>query len=300
MELLLWLQSIRTPGMDAFFSAITHLGDEMLVVLVVAVILWCVDRRFALRMGLVFFLGGVLCQIIKIAVMMPRPWMLCGDLTPVAAAIAGADGWSLPSGHTMSAVTLYGMLLTRVKPWLKALCALVIALVAFSRLYLGVHTPLDVGISLLLGSLFVFAGWKWMGSIERSKKAKRAFVGVAMVMTAALLILSLSRYFQGYDYDLLDGGFVGVGASIGFLLAWWRTGDMRYREGAPILQQILKMLMGLVLVALLLWGLPALVGENPVSTAISYFLVTLWAVAVYPTLIMWRMNGRGKNIGTER
>lgn len=286
MDILLRLQSLRTPAMDVFFSLITHLGDEVFVVVILAVYLWSVERKFALRMGMVFFMGGMICQLIKLSVMMPRPWMLDPAVIPVPAAVPAATGWSLPSGHTMSATTLFGCLLLRVgKPWQKGLCAAMALLVAFSRLYLGVHTPLDVGTSLLAGALITALTWAWMRKAETSHTARAALELVTAALTAGLLALSLVRYGQEYDYGLIEGGFTGVGAAAGFLTAWLATRSLRYEERASPPTQIVRIAVGLGGILLLKEGIPLLIGENPIGTTLSYALVALWAVWAYPALL---------------
>ncbi|MFR6424875.1 MAG: phosphatase PAP2 family protein [Oscillospiraceae bacterium] len=76
----------------------------------------------------------------------------------VESARAEATGYSFPSGHTQNVFASFGCLgrWTR-RTWLRVVCAVVIVLTAFSRMYLGVHTPLDVGVSFGIGLVLVFA-----------------------------------------------------------------------------------------------------------------------------------------------
>ena len=43
MDLLYWLESIRTPLGDAFFSLIAHLGEETLFIVAGLLFFWCID-----------------------------------------------------------------------------------------------------------------------------------------------------------------------------------------------------------------------------------------------------------------
>ena len=45
MQFLYWLESIRTPVLDSFFAAITHLGSETLFIVLAIVMFWCVNKR---------------------------------------------------------------------------------------------------------------------------------------------------------------------------------------------------------------------------------------------------------------
>ena len=80
------------------------------------------------------------------------------SMKKVEAAREAADGYSFPSGHTQSAATLFGTLAAWLRRgWLTVACIVMVLLVGFSRMYLGVHTPADVGTSLVIGTVLVFA-----------------------------------------------------------------------------------------------------------------------------------------------
>ena len=149
MELLLFLQEHRTPGWDALFLTATRLGEETVVLAVLLLLYWCLDKRAGLRVGLCYFAGGWMGQLLKLVFLVPRPFLLNEALTPHEAAVGSATGYSFPSGHTSGAVSMaMGLGLSYKKALLWVLMALYVALVGLSRLYLGVHTPLDVGVAV--------------------------------------------------------------------------------------------------------------------------------------------------------
>ena len=45
MEFLRLLESARLPALDAFFSAVTYLGDELAFMALALLLFWCVDKR---------------------------------------------------------------------------------------------------------------------------------------------------------------------------------------------------------------------------------------------------------------
>lgn len=90
--------------------------------------------------------------------------MLDPDFQIVEAARADATGYSFPSGHTQNIVgTTASIFASRKETWVRIVCIVLMVLVPFSRMYLGVHTPLDVGVA------FLTAAWRWLRrSIRRS------------------------------------------------------------------------------------------------------------------------------------
>ncbi|MGN6124928.1 MAG: phosphatase PAP2 family protein [Humibacter sp.] len=118
--------------------------------LVIAVVIWLVTR--SLTRAVVFCAVVLLCwsatPAMKHIVQRPRP-----ELS--AAVVAAPHGFSFPSGHTALACALViGLLLTlrdcRHRWAYVTGGAVVVAIVAWSRLYLGVHYPTDVAASVLL------------------------------------------------------------------------------------------------------------------------------------------------------
>lgn len=88
-----------------------------------------------------------------------RPWVRDERVRPVQEAIAAAAGYSFPSGHTQRAVATWGTLGTtqwkKHRKGLGVICWSVVLLIAFSRNYLGVHTPQDVLFAAGLGILIL-------------------------------------------------------------------------------------------------------------------------------------------------
>ena len=156
MTFLKMLESIRTPFWDQVAAAVTLLGEETFFMLVGLALVWCFDKRWGFRLLFVGLAGTVLNQLLKAVFLIPRPWVIDPEFTIVEAARAGATGYSFPSGHTQSAACVLGMLALWVRDRVfTAVCVLGVLAVAFSRMYLGVHTPLDVGVSLITGAATV-------------------------------------------------------------------------------------------------------------------------------------------------
>ena len=65
--------------------------------------------------------------------------------------------WGMPSGHTQNAVVFWGLSAFSLKiKVFSALCLLIAAAIAISRMYLGVHFPAQVLAGLIIGIVFLF------------------------------------------------------------------------------------------------------------------------------------------------
>ena len=111
--------------------------------------------------------AALLCRVIKISVGRPRP-MTGGPFVPFS------FGWgyqSFPSGHVGEAVGSSLPLLWRFgcrgKYLLQLGLGFVVAIVAFTRLYLGMHHPTDIWGGLVLGSISGYVSWKLYGWLEQ-------------------------------------------------------------------------------------------------------------------------------------
>lgn len=146
-----------------FFDLLALLGTVYAVAVVGSLALWFVGRRLTYTL-----LGAVALGTIVSALL----WTLFSVPRPDAAGISVHTHLSVPSfpsGHTMTAMMLWGALaaFSRV-PWIVPL--LVVPAVMLSRLYLGAHYVGDVLASVLIGSFILvvyFLLWppimRWLG-----------------------------------------------------------------------------------------------------------------------------------------
>ncbi len=293
MEFLYALESIRNPVCDAIMSVVTQLGGEMVYMAVAIVAFWCVSKGLGYYILTVGFAGTVLNQFLKITCRIPRPWVQDPDFTIVESAREAATGYSFPSGHTQNAFASFGCLgmWSRRTLW-RAVCAAVILLIAFSRMYLGVHTPLDVGVSLASGLALTLALWPLFRDIESHPGRMYAAIGAMLALTLAyLLYVELYPFPADTDAEnlasALENGYKLLGAGAAMLLSY--ALDRKYihfETKAPLTGQALKCVIGLALVmgvrAVLKAPLYALFGNPNIADAARYFIMVFVAAAVWP------------------
>ena len=297
MQLLYWLESIRTPWLDAFFSTVTHLGAELVFMVLAVVLYWCVSKSEGLYLLAVGCLGTTVNQFLKLAFRIPRPWVKDPSFTIVEAARADATGYSFPSGHTQSAVGVFGSLArSSKKRWFQILCIVLILLTAFSRLYLGVHTPMDVGVSLILGINFVFALYPVKKKIDETPVTALWMLAVLAIINAVYWCYAAFWPFPANaDAELIAHGVENAakltGALIGMLIGCCM--DQKYIRSdvkAPFWGQVLKVILGLVGVLAIKEGMRFL------SDAVRYGLMTFFAAGIWPlSFPLFQKIGRKKN-----
>ena len=292
MEVLYVLESIRMPWLDTVMAAITHLGEETVFMVAALFVFWCVSKRHGYYLLAVGFAGTVLNQFLKLLFRIPRPWVLDSDFTIVESARAQATGYSFPSGHSQNAIGTFGGIarFTRRK-WVRVAAIVVAVLVPLSRMYLGVHTPLDVGVAAVIAVALVFALYPLM---ERSD-SRHGVMGVTLLVLLALAagyLLFVSLYPFPADVDAanlasgVENAWKLLGATVGMLVGWWL--DVRFIHfdtRAVWYVQLIKLVGGLALLlgirAALKAPLAAALGAGA-GGAVRYGVMVLFAAAVWP------------------
>ena len=111
--------------------------------------------------------------IIKLTVCAYRPWIRSDLIEPAGDSKVAATGYSFPSGHTTVATITYGTVSVWQKDkrkWLSILCVVLILLTAFSRNFLGVHTPQDVVVGFTVSILIIWIVGMVQKKIEGNEK----------------------------------------------------------------------------------------------------------------------------------
>lgn len=294
MEFLRLLEGIRTPFLDTLIGLITNLGEETIVVIVFCVIFWCISKRVAYGIGVAFFFSGITVQGMKICFRIDRPWIIDPSFQPVPSAIEQATGYSFPSGHTQGAAALYGSLGAQIKQKLiKAGCFLLAILVAFSRLYLGVHTPLDVMASLLITFLLILLTVKVLDFGIVNKTRELIILLVMALFSVAVIIIAVTLYSKGtivqsYVTDCLKAAGAGVGFAAGMFIE--RVYIDFPVKSKNLIMQILKFIIGLAGVLAIKEGLKLIIGTGLIVDMIRYFLMLIWVTVLFPLIIKYFLN----------
>ena len=304
MDILYALEKIRTPFWNGVMSAVTQLGGEVIFIVAAVVVFWCVSKWEGYYLMTVAFCGTVLNQFLKLICRVPRPWVRDPNFTIVESARAEATGYSFPSGHTQNAIGLFGgMARWGGRRWVRLGLTALALIIAFSRMYLGVHTPADVGVSLVLAAALVLGLYPLMRRAQEKPRYMGYVLAAMLVVSGAFVVFVETCGFPAdMDAENLASGIGNawkmLGAVAGMTLAWLL--DRRYihfETQAVWWVQVLKVVVGMALLLAIKSGLKApllaLLGHEGLAGGVRYFLLVLVAGAVWP-LVFRPMSKWGK------
>ena len=205
---LTWIEGIRSHFLSIFFDTISLAGYPTFLILFISFgyFYWS-PSRFS-RVAMMLFISGLINAFLKDFFEDARPAIEL-MLDPK---VGTSYGW--PSGHSQIAVTLWGLLAYELKnKWATVGAITIIILIAFSRMYLGVHDLGDVFAGLIIGGIILLI-WhyavinNWYESLS-----KKSWLMLILIFQLMLYILypshedhELSIWFLG----VMTGWFIGA------------------------------------------------------------------------------------------
>lgn len=312
IEIILFLQGLG-EWIFAPMQFFTFLGDEEFFLLVTPILYWSLDTRIGIRTAVMLMLSSGTYNLGKWLFHTPRPYWI----TDRVRLFRAESSFGMPSGHSTSAVAIWGYLAASFrKTWFWVLAILVMVLIGLSRLVLAVHFPHDVllgwtlGLVILLVYLRLEPGFsRWIGKKSTTYKLVFAFLAsLAFILLALLVVLpqvsnplpqawvdNAARSFL--DEPPLDpfaiSGQITVagtlfGLAAGHTLLFSASG---YTTRGLWWQHTLRYLLGILGVLLIWAGLDAVFPDG--STFVPYLfrylryaLVGFWITFLAPTIFI--------------
>lgn len=273
------VQLMHGPVLDAIFEAITFMGNEEFFLILLPLIFWCVDFAVGARLAFAFLLSTYDNVGIKDLFAHPRPF----ERDPTVQ-LYDAEGYGLPSGHSQSAVVVWGIIAASFrKAWLWVVAILMMILIGFSRIYLGVHFPTDVLCGWTVGAILLAVYLVLEPRIEAWLKQAglAAQLALAVIAPLALLLLHPTK-------DTTSSMAVLMGMGVGVAL----TRQMiSFSTAGPLWQRGVRFLVGAIVLLVLYVGLKLVFpaeGESLylVMRTVRYALMGLWAALGAPWLFL--------------
>lgn len=309
IQYLLWLQEFRgaTIGcLNTFFLLITHFGESYFPYLLALGIYWAVDRDLGQKLIFSMSGSGMLNGLMKLSVCAYRPWIRSSAVKPVEDALGTATGYSFPSGHTMNATSVYGLLAIHYRRKKEIMIGFLFLLfcVMFSRNYLGVHTPQDVLLGFTVAALWAFVSVRlvnWINADPGHLRDVKVVIVAVLVVIAALLFYTHKSYPMDYDAAgkllvdpavMMQDSFTGCGCLLGCMFGFlverrWVRFSTKVDGETKAIRFFTGMLMYIVLiniVGILFLGVFGLLWGRLFASAFVFF----FCVALHPMIFQHR------------
>lgn len=297
MELLYFFAEHRNTFFNILQDVVMNIGSELFLMGIICFLYWAHDKHLAVKIGFAYFYSGLLVQGLKIALRIPRPWVIDPQFEPLASAKPTATGYSFPSGHSQTAAAVMGTLFMEIKQTpLRVLFAVLLLAVGWSRMYAGVHTPYDVAAAIVLTLMVVVVLYMlWKKAAVKESASKDSFRKMTYKLSIILMILSiLSGFYCLLMYRIL--GLVDYanvsdlvklsGASLGFGMgAILESRFVRFSTQGTLPRKLLRVLVGLAVLVLLKTILKlAFSPLGLIGDFLRYSLLILWIMVLYPML----------------
>lgn len=216
MPILLFLQKLREyvgGQWNELFLFITTLGEPLLTFLFLGFVYWCVNKRTGLLMAANVGVTCTYSHVFKYIFKVQRPWIKNSAIKPLEKALPNAGGYSFPSGHSARAGAIWGAFgiesYKSSKNLTLLLTGIIISLaVAFSRLFVGVHSVKDVLAGLLIAYAVCAAASFLLSWSEKGRNRD-------LLISAALFIICFVPMLK---FGCISTAGFGIGVSVSWLL----------------------------------------------------------------------------------
>ena len=207
-DFLIWLQGFENPVLTEFLSVVSDLIAPLPLSIIAIIVYWCISKKKGIALALSVISAVTVNTTLKLIFKVPRPFNVREEIIRMDE----TEGFSFPSGHSQQAGTLGRFLFGATnKRWLGITLWISVAfIVGFSRMYLGMHTPLDVICGITLGVLITEAVIAFVNLADKKNKP--------YLLHLITVISALSMIFTGFDKDLVTMTALSFGAVSGYML----------------------------------------------------------------------------------
>lgn len=286
-QILLFFRDIARPWLDQVANIVTMAGEEQFAIIFLSWIYWNISKKHGVLLCYAYLFSVFINNIVKIIVHTPRPFNVLKGVE--GKRLETATGFSFPSGHTQSATSFFASLYFSFrKKRILALAILIPVAVGISRLYLGVHWPVDVIGGWIIGVSVSLLVYYFLNKFYEKRNTFRfvLLLSINFVLLTLLGLIFINSFFLGGNLYLSDTYKIcGIfsGTMIGFLL---EENLVAFSESGKIVFKIIRYIAGIVSTFLIIAGLKKLFPEQNFFHFVRYFLTGFWISFLYPYLGM--------------
>ncbi len=270
VEIISALQVLQAGILEYIFRAITFLGDDEFFMVFFSVLIWCVNKSLGFWTAFILLSSATYSNLIKDITLLERP--------PLEGVTHPEGSYAFPSGHTLTAVTVWGYMAVRLRSrgfWIWAIA--IIALVSFSRMILGYHFLGDVlgGFAFGIPFLLVFL---WLSNMLYEKGLLDKYSMPLLLVLSLAVPIFLVLVLPGVDPPKILGYLSG--ASFGYVL---EKEKIKTSVKGSLGKQLLKVIIGVLVLFGIIVGLGGVLPSAvTILGFIRYFLGGLWVTLIAP------------------
>ena len=214
VDLIAWLQQNMGKVGEIASRVASFIGGETISLLLIIVMLFCYKKEAGKRVATTVLTASIWFPMIKNVVLRVRPYMAHKEQIKVLQVVEpDADPWdivqqgySFPSGHGATAVSLFGSMAMEIrKRWMWTLMILMPLLIGFSRISVGVHYPTDV-----------LAGWAIGAAAIGFNALLHKYVKKEWLRYVILLAMALPGIFWCHSRDYYTALGLLIAATVAF------------------------------------------------------------------------------------
>lgn len=274
MELIKFLQSFSSDFLNLFMILITHFGSIYVLMFLICIIYWCYNKEVGYKIAIVLSCSYVLNSLVKGLVQASRPIgsdgiFSIGEFT--------ASGYSFPSGHTQN-ITTFGVnlfIFNRNKLMFLLSCTFIV-LVSVSRIYLGLHWPIDILGGVVLALIVSILLNEILVKLDNFKI--NILIGVLiLIFMVGFTFISWDK--MGQDYFNSLGLFIGI-----YLGHLFENRYVNFSPSASNIDNVMKLIIGIFTTVLIDVLFTYLFGDIVLSFILKYFIIGFWIIGCIPLI----------------
>lgn len=264
----------KNKTISPIFSAISFLGDELGLIILVVAILFAYDKKFGKNLAISLLLSVYFNGILKDIIQDPLPYTR-----------EDQRGYGLPSGHAQNAVAVWGYMAheahqkdNKILPWI---FLIIIYLIGISRIMVGAHDIQDVVGGFLFGTIFLVL-YLYLEPIISEKINTlnlRLKLILAIFIPIALSIIAVLIFPNSYiHYGLVGGALLGL--SVGYLIEGEK---IRYDSvELSTKQRVINLVISIIITLSIYMILRLIPFEGQLWEFIEFFIISFVAILLAP------------------
>ncbi|HQJ41023.1 MAG TPA: phosphatase PAP2 family protein [Exilispira sp.] len=294
-NLILFLQKINNDFLTYIMNGITFFGYEMGITLIICIYIFGVSFHKGFYILQATFWTFLTTDILKNTFREARPFIQYESIKNLDFSIMkevqnGLVSFSFPSGHASAITpTMTSMALTIRKKWFTIVAVISVILVTLSRLYLGVHFPIDITAGIFLGlSITLLFYIPLKNELSNNSNLPFYFINKSsnlILFIIFFILLPFILLFIPVYFDKSNLGFL-VGLNSGYLLMGFLYRDSKLEYSKGIFKALSRILIGISFYLISRFGLKALFGilipEKLVEQ--DYFRITRYFLTGFLTV----------------